>query len=380
MRSKLPNTQTSIFSQMSALAKTHGALNLSQGFPNFKSDPLLIDLVSKAMTEGFNQYAPMPGDVGLREVICDKIYNLYNRQYNPESEITITAGATQAIFTTIAALIHPGDEVIVFTPAYDCYEPAISLQGATTVSVQLKAPAYKVDWQEVSQAVNDKTRMIIVNTPHNPCGSVFSKDDMLTLERLVEAHDLLVLSDEVYEHIIFDAEEHQSAARFDALAQRTIIVASFGKTFHNTGWKMGYCVAPKTLMTEIRKVHQYNVFSVNHPIQKALAQYLLTPSHYLELGSFYQAKRDFFVNGLSETKFNIIPSKGTYFQLLDISELTTLGDVEYARYLTKEHKIASIPTSVFNKDKADHRMLRFCFAKTTATLEQAISILTKIGA
>lgn len=380
MRSKLPNTQTSIFSQMSALAHQHKALNLSQGFPNFKSDPVLLELVSKAMNEGYNQYAPMPGDQKLREVICHKIGSLYGKQYDPSTQITITAGATQAIFTTITALVHPGDEVILFTPAYDCYEPAITLQGATTVSVQLAAPDYRVNWDTVREAITNKTKMIIVNTPHNPCGSVFSQSDMQQLEQLALANDLLVLSDEVYEHIIFDQLAHQSAARFEALSNRSIIVASFGKTFHNTGWKMGYCVAPTALMNEIRKVHQYNVFSVNHPVQKALSEYLQTPAHYTDLGAFYQAKRDLFLDRLKGTKFKVLPSKGTYFQLVDISELTAMGDVEYAHFLTKKHKIASIPTSVFNKNQEDHRMLRFCFAKTTETLEQALEILTSISA
>ncbi len=379
MRSKLPNTQVSIFSQMSALAHKHGALNLSQGFPNFKSDPLLLDLVTKAMKDGYNQYAPMPGDLGLREVICNKIHTLYNNKFDPISEVTITAGATQAIFATITALIHPGDEVLIFTPAYDCYQPTIELQGAKAVAIQLAAPAYKVDWQEVAKAITDKTKMVIVNTPHNPCGSVFSKEDMLQLERLAVEHDLMVLSDEVYEHLIFNEAEHQSAARFEALANRSIIVASFGKTFHNTGWKMGYCVARKEIMTEIRKVHQFNVFSVNYPIQKALAEYLIDPTTYLGLGAFFQTKRDLFLEGLNGTTFKVLPSKGTYFQLVDISELTDMSDVEYAIYLTEHHKLASIPTSVFNRGQEDHRMLRFCFAKTTETIEQAIAILRQVG-
>ena len=379
MRSKLPLTQTSIFTQMSVMAHKNGALNLSQGFPNFNSDPVLLELVTKAMKDGYNQYAPMPGDMGLREAICDKLESLYKTKYDPVDEVTITAGATQAIFTTITALVHPGDEVLIFTPAYDCYQPAIELQGAKAIPIQLKAPAYKVDWQQVANAITAKTKMVIVNTPHNPCGSIFLESDMLELERLANKHDLLVLSDEVYEHIIFDKAKHQSVARFASLAKRSVIVASFGKTFHNTGWKMGYCVAPKQLMTEIRKVHQFNVFSVNHPIQKALAEYLKNPWTYLSLGDFYQSKRDLFLEGLNGTLFKALPSRGTYFQLVDISQLTDLSDIAYAKQLTQEHKLATIPTSVFNQGQEDHRMLRFCFAKTTETIEQAITILKKIG-
>lgn len=378
MISKLPNAQTSIFSVMSALAAEHNALNLSQGFPNFKSDPYLIELVNKAMCDGYNQYAPMPGDPGLREAITNMVESSYHGSYNPDSEVTITAGATQAIYTAITALVHPGDEVIIFTPAYDCYEPTIKLQQAKVVPIQLEAPAYKVDWDRVKEAINEKTRMIVINSPHNPCGSVFSDHDMQRLEKLVVSNNLLVLSDEVYQHILFDGKTHQSAASIPSLQARTVITASFGKTFHNTGWKMGYCLAPEELMREIRKVHQFNVFSVNNPIQRALATYLEQPEHYTKLNSFYQEKRDLFLEVIKNSRFRAIPCSGTYFQLLDISEITQENDVKFAKRLTEEHKIAAIPTSVFNQHQEDHRMLRFCFAKTQETLERAGEILSAI--
>ncbi len=281
MISKLPAVTTSIFAVMSKMATEYHAINLSQGYPNFKSDPILIDLVNKAMEDGHNQYAPMPGDLRLREMISQKTQILQNRIYNIETEITVTAGATQAIFTAIAAIINKDDEVIIFTPAYDCYKPSIELFGGLTIPIQLKSPTYSVDWSEVEDKITTKTKLVVINTPHNPSGMIFSENDMLQLQSLAEKYNLLVLSDEVYEHIIFDGNTHFSAARFPALASRTFITASFGKTFHNTGWKMGYCLAPENLMVEFKKVHQYNVFSVNNPIQKALAKYLEKPERYL---------------------------------------------------------------------------------------------------
>lgn len=376
--SKLPNVGTSIFSVMSALANEHNALNLSQGFPNFKSDQTLIDLVSNAMNSGYNQYTPMAGIIELRVAIATKFNLLYDTSYNPDSEITVTAGATQAIFTIISAFIRPNDEVLIFRPAYDCYEPAIELNGGKTISVQLKAPDYKVDWNEVKKLINSKTKMVIINTPQNPSGTVFSKDDMLKLQELLKGTDIILLSDEVYEHIIFDGEQHQSACLFPDLKSRSFIVASFGKTFHNTGWKVGYCCAPKELMQEFQKGHQFNVFCVNHPMQKAFAEYLKAPNHYLKLSEFYQRKRDFFLNLIKESRFKMTPSKGTYFQVLDYSEITTENDVEFAKRLTIEHKIASIPMSVFNQNEADYKVLRFCFAKTDETLKEAADILCRI--
>ncbi|MEO9076998.1 MAG: methionine aminotransferase [Gelidibacter sp.] len=376
--SKLPNVGTNIFTIMSALANKNKALNLSQGFPNFKSDQKLIDLVTNAMNSNYNQYAPMAGSLELRVAITNKFEQLYNTSYHPDSQITITAGATQAIFTIISAFIRPNDEVIMFKPAYDCYEPAIELNGGKPISIQLEAPHYKVDWTEVSKKITSKTKMVIINTPQNPSGTIFSEEDMLKLEQLLEGTDIILLSDEVYEHIIFDGEKHQSACLFPDLKSRSFIVASFGKTFHNTGWKMGYCCAPKELMTEFQKVHQFNVFCANHPIQKALADYLQEPEHYLQLPTFYQRKRDLFLSLIKDSRFKFVPAEGTYFQALEYSNITTENDVDFAKRLTIDHKIASIPLSVFNTDNLDHRTLRFCFAKTDDTLREAAAILNRI--
>lgn len=376
--SKLPNVTTSIFTVMSALANKHKAINLSQGFPNFKSDSTLLNLVSKAMTNGFNQYAPMSGNADLNKAISKKFELLYSSSYHPEKEITITAGATQAIFTAISAFVAKDDEVIIFKPAYDCYQPAIELFGGKTIAIQLKAPNYEVDWNDVRQKISSKTKMIIINTPHNPSGTLFSEQDMLTLQEITKDTNIIILSDEVYEHIIFDNEKHQSVCLFSDLKQRSLVVASFGKTFHNTGWKMGYCCAPKELMEEFRKVHQFNVFSVNHPMQKALAEYIETPNHYLQLPSFYQEKRDLFLSLIKESRFEFIPAKGTYFQSLNYAKITNEYDVDFAKKLTIEHKVASIPLSVFNENGLDEKMLRFCFAKTDETLKKAAEILNNI--
>lgn len=376
--SKLPNVKTTIFTIMSKLAKDNNAINLSQGFPDFNSDPKLIELVTKAMKNNFNQYAPMQGVLELREQISVKFDKLYNTSYHPESEITITVGATQAIFTIISTFIHENDEVIIFKPAYDCYEPAIELHKGKPVLVQLQAPNYKVDWNEVKQLINDKTKMIIINTPHNPSGTVLNKDDMLALQNLVKGTNIIILSDEVYEHIIFDKAKHQSVCLFPTLKERSFICASFGKTFHNTGWKMGYCAAPESLMHEFRKVHQFNVFCVNHPMQIAFAAYLKRPNNYLNLNSLYQEKRDFFINAIQGSRFKCIPSSGTYFQLLDYSNISKESDIKFAEKLAKEHKLAAIPISVFNIKNEDYKMLRFCFAKKKETLEKAAEILCKI--
>ncbi|WP_452225674.1 methionine aminotransferase [Lacinutrix chionoecetis] len=376
--SKLPNVGTTIFSVMSALANKHNAINLSQGFPNFKSDPKLIELVTKAMQANYNQYAPMPGNMQLREAIANKMNLLYNSSYNPETEITVTAGATQAIYTIISAFIRQDDEVIIFRPAYDCYEPAVEINGGETISMQLHAPDYIIDWREVENKFSAKTKMIIINTPQNPSGSVFSKADMLALEELTTNSNCIVLSDEVYEHIIFDGLQHQSICKFPYLKARSFITASFGKTFHNTGWKVGYCCAPKVLMDEFRKVHQFNVFSVNHPTQKALADYLKEPNNYLELSQFYQEKRDLFLNLIKGSRFKFSPAKGTYFQVLDFSEITQENDVAFAKKLTVENGIASIPLSVFNDNNRDDKVLRFCFAKTEETIKQAADIINNI--
>lgn len=376
--SKLPNTSTSIFAVMSKLSSEENAINLAQGYPDFPTSPKLIELVNKAMKEGFNQYAPMPGIYSLREAISDKIETLYGMSYDPETEITVTAGATQAIYTIITSLVQKDDEVIIFAPAYDCYDPTIRLNGGKTVELELKAPDFKVDWEEVKAVISEKTSMIIINTPHNPTGSVLSQQDMLTLQELVKDTKIMILSDEVYEHLIYDGLEHQSIARFPELAERSFLVASFGKTFHSTGWKMGYCAGPSALMKEFRKVHQFNVFSVNHPVQKALAAYLEDKEHYVSLPKFFQAKRDLFLDAIKDSKFSFTPSAGTYFQLLDFSGISKESDLELAKKWTRERKLASIPVSAFYNKRTDHKVLRFCFAKSDETLLKGARILNAI--
>lgn len=378
IKSKLPKVGTTIFTVMSQLANEQNAINLSQGFPDFESSKELSNLVMEAMNKGLNQYAPMPGLISLREQIAIKTENLYGVNYHPESEITITAGATQAIYTAIAAMVHEGDEVIIFTPAYDCYEPSIELNGGKPVFVQMNAPDYSINWEQVKKLINQRTKMIIINTPHNPTGTVLSNEDMQALEKIVSDTDIVVISDEVYEHIIFDGEQHQSAALFPGLAERSFIISSFGKTFHNTGWKLGYCIAPKNLMIEFRKAHQFVVFCVNHPMQYALAEYIKNESNYLELSSFYQQKRDYFNSLIKDSRFEILPSKGTYFELLSYKNITNMVDTEYAIELTQKHKIASIPVSVFYHQKLDEKVLRFCVAKKEETLLRAAEILNKV--
>ena len=376
--SKLPNTGTSIFAVMSKLAADCNAINLSQGFPDFNCDEELIALVYKYMKEGKNQYAPMAGLISLREVIADKITSMHGTKYDPESEITITAGGTQAIYTAISAIIRDGDEVIIFEPAYDCYQPAIEMNGGTTVYLQLKAPTYSIDWNQVKKVITHRTRMIIINTPHNPTGSIMTADDMRMLEKITENTNIVIISDEVYEHIIFDNHQHESVSRFPKLAERSYIISSFGKTFHTTGWKTGYCVAPKNLMVEFRKVHQFLVFCVNSPIQYALADYLKDKNNYINLNSFYQNKRDYFIKQIKNSKFEIIPCGGTYFQLLSYKKLSKEKDTDYAIRLTKEFGIASVPISVFYHETIDNHVLRFCFAKKEETLDKAAEILNKI--
>ncbi|MUU78581.1 methionine aminotransferase [Winogradskyella endarachnes] len=377
-QSKLPNVGTTIFTVMSALANEYNAINLSQGFPNYPSSQKLNDLVTNAMTNGYNQYAPMAGNLDLRLAVAHKYELLYKSTYHPEKEITITAGATQAIYTIISAFVRPNDEVIIFKPAYDCYQPAIELNGGKTIPIQLYAPNYNVNWDEVASKITSKTKMIIINSPHNPSGTIWSKDDLLQLQKLTKDTNIIVLSDEVYEHIVFDDAQHQSACLFTGLKQRSFITASFGKTFHNTGWKIGYCCAPDYLMEEFRKVHQFNVFSVNHPAQKGIADYMQDEETYLGLNTFFQRKRDLFLSLISESRFKFQPSKGTYFQVLDYSEIADEYDVDFAKRLTKDYKIASIPLSVFNENNKDDKVLRFCFAKTDKTLVDAAEILCKI--
>jgi methionine aminotransferase len=378
IQSRLPGIGTSIFAVMSKMATEHGAINLSQGFPDFQVDPVIIDLVHRFMKEGHNQYAPMPGAPALRNVIAEVLSKTYNQSIHPETDITVTAGGTEALYATIAAFVHEGDEVIVFDPAYDSYDPAIRLNGGVPVHINLHYPEFSIDWEEVRSRITPRTRMILINTPHNPSGAVLSSHDLHKLEEIAEEHDLLVLSDEVYERIIFDDIRHESVLHYPVLAKRSIAIFSFGKTFHATGWKIGYAVAPEKLSAEIRKTHQFITFAVNTPVQLALAEYMRNPDHYLHLGNFYQRKRDYFLQGIKGSSFEPIECHGSYFQTLSYRSITNLPDKEMAIDLVKNHAIASIPVSVFYNDKTDNRLLRFCFAKNEATLDQAISILRKL--
>jgi len=378
INSKLPNVGTTIFTTMSKLAAETGAVNLGQGFPGFAMDKRLGKLVEKYIAMDFNQYAPMPGIIELRKVLSSKIGKLYGHTYDPDSEITITAGGTQAIYTAITALVHEDDEVILFAPAYDCYAPAVELNGGKCVWLELSYPDYKVNWEHVKKVINHRTRMIVINSPHNPTGSCMSDEDMQKLEKLIAGTDIILLSDEVYEHIIFDGAQHQSIARFPKLASQSLCVFSFGKTFHNTGWKMGYIGGPAELMAEFRKVHQFNVFSCNTPVQYALAEYMEDENTYASLPAFYEKKRDFFIETITGSRFSYVPSAGTYFQSLCYEGMFEEKDVELAVRLTKEFGIASIPCSVFYPDHLDEKVLRFCFAKEDETLEKAGAILRRI--
>ena len=378
IRSKLPQVGTTIFTTMSGLAHKHGAINLSQGFPGFSISEALISLVNKYMIQGKNQYAPMAGVQELREEISALQREFYAANYDPDSEITITAGATQGIYTTISALVHPGDEVIMFSPAYDCYSPAVEVNGGKSVFVELNSTDYSIPWEEVKQAISEKTRMILVNSPHNPTGAVWTAKDLEKLEELVAGTGIIVLSDEVYAHIIYDQVKHVSVASSNKLRDQSIIVHSFGKTFHATGWKMGYVLAPEYLMQEFRKVHQYLVFSVNTPVQYALAEYIQNRNNIHELSSFYQEKRDYFLSLIKDSKFEFTPASGSYFQLLSYRNITEENDVELAKNWTVEKGIASVPISVFYPKLTDNKVLRFCFAKENEVLEKAAEILCKI--
>jgi methionine transaminase len=378
IQSKLPKIGTTIFTVMSALAREHNAINLSQGFPDFGCSPLLLELAQKHMNAGFNQYAPMQGVLPLRERIAEIMMNCYAANYDPDSEITITAGATQGIYTSIAAFISKGDEVIVFEPAYDCYVPAIEVHGGIAVPLQLAYPGFTIDWEAVKQKVNERTRMIIINTPHNPSGTVLNESDLKQLQDLVAGKNILVVSDEVYEHMAFDGKPHQSVARYEVLRKQSLIISSFGKTVHTTGWKIGYVAAPKELMTEFRKVHQFLVFAVNHPFQLALSDFLADKNNYLELKNFYQKKRDHFQKLIAASRFQIEPCTGTYFQLLNYKNISEEKDTDFAIRLTKEKKLAAVPLSVFYGRASDNKLLRFCFAKKNETLEQAAEIINAL--
>lgn len=376
--SRLPNVGTTIFTVMSALAAEHQAVNLGQGFPDFHCDPQLIDAVTRAMQAGHNQYPPMAGVPALRQAVASKIEALHAHQYCPNAEITITAGATQAILTAILACVQPGDEVIVLEPCYDSYVPNIALAGGVVVRVPLTPGSFRPDFAKIAAAITPRTRLLIINTPHNPSATVWTADDMRTLEELLAPTDVLLISDEVYEHMVFDGAEHQSAARFAGLAERAFIVSSFGKTFHVTGWKVGTVAAPAAMTAEFRKVHQFNVFTVNTPMQYGLADYLQNPAPYLQLPAFYQAKRDLFRQGLEGSRLKLLPSTGSYFQCVDISAVSDLNEADFCQWLTREIGVAAIPLSAFYGDGFDQRVVRFCFAKKDETLRAAIERLRKL--
>lgn len=374
-QSKLGNTGTSIFAVMTQMANEYKAINLSQGFPDFEVSAELVDLVNFYLQKGENQYAPMAGVPLLRRAICQKAKNFQGLEYDPDTEVTVTVGATQAISTAITTLVHPGDEVLVFEPAYDSYIPMVELQGAKAVSIELKAPLFLPDWDEVRRAVTSKTRAIIVNTPHNPCGSIFSLDDIDELASIVKEHDLYVISDEVYEHIVFDGSQHRSPASHPDLVDRTFIISSFGKTFHATGWKCGYCLAPEELSREFRKVHQFMVYSVCTPVQYAFAEFLQDEQNYLQVGALYQQKRDFLIEGLVGSSFKLTAAAGSYFQLLDFSGFHTGSGVSLAEKLVKEKGVALIPLEPFYRDFKAPPYIRICFAKEDQTLKSGINCL-----
>ncbi len=378
LTSRLPQVGTTIFSVMSALASEHGALNLSQGFPDFDAPAELLSLLDQHARAGHNQYAPMTGVPVLREAIAAKVSTLYGAQYDVDAEITVTAGATQAIFTAVAALVHPGDEVIVFTPVYDSYAPSVELQGGKVVYAHLTLPDYRPDWDEVARLITPRTRMIILNSPHNPTGTVWTAEDMAQLEALVKDTDIVLLSDEVYEHMVFDQARHESVLRYPGLAERSLVVSSFGKTYHITGWKVAYCLAPRELMAEFRKAHQFIVFTVHAPSQYALADFMKKPGWYDQLKALYQGKRDIFRQALAGSRFELLPCQGTYFQCVKYAAISDEGDRAFVERLTREHGVAAIPVSAFYPDGADHGVIRFCFAKSAATLEQALERLIKL--
>ena len=379
LESKLPHVGTTIFTVMSALAAECGAINLSQGFPDYDGPPALKEAVKRRIDDGFNQYPPMAGVAPLREAVAAKVLACYGAKVCPETEVTITPGATEAIYCAVTAVARPGDEVILFDPAYDCYEPAVTLAGAVPVRLPLLPPAYRIDWQRVSDAITPRTRMIVVNSPHNPTGTVLDREDLATLSELAERHDLLVCSDEVYEHLIFDGRRHESVLRHPALAARSFAISSFGKTYHVTGWKTGYCVAPPALTAELRRVHQFVTFVGITPIQLGLAEFMRAhPEHIEGLPDFYQRKRDLFVQAIAGSGFQTTPSAGTYFQLADYSALSDLPDREFCQWLTREVGVAAIPVSVFYERPPDARIVRFCFCKNDDTLRAGAARLSAL--
>jgi len=382
LRSRLPNVGTTIFTVMSALASETGAVNLGQGFPDFACDPALPQAVTDAMAAGHNQYPPMPGVPALRQAMAAKMHALYGRSVDANTEVTVTAGATQAILTIVLAVVHPGEEVIVLEPCYDSYVPNIELAGGVVVRVPLIPGTFRPNFDAIAQAITPRTRAIIINSPHNPSGTVWSDADMRRLQDILAPTKVLLISDEVYEHMVFDGQQHQSAARFPALAERAFIVSSFGKTYHVTGWKVGTVVAPAALTAEFRKVHQFNVFTVNTPMQHALAAHMANPAPYLELSAFYQRKRDLFREGLSNTRFGLLPSEGTYFQCVSIGDLAVperdLPEADFCQWLTREIGVAAIPLSAFYGQGFDQKVIRFCFAKKDDTLQTALQRLSRL--
>ncbi|SER19353.1 methionine aminotransferase [Pedobacter rhizosphaerae] len=378
IQSKLPGVSTTIFTVMSKLAAEHQAINLSQGFPDYSCDPKLMELVDKAMKDGYNQYAPMPGAMALKEAIAGKVESLYKTKYNPDTEITVTAGGTQAIFTAIAAIINPGDEVIIFEPAYDSYAPTVKLFGGLVKTYELAPPNYEIDWDMVKKLFTANTRMIILNSPQNPTGSILSPADLQALIKLTKGTDILILSDEVYEHLVYDEQKHQSVMLYPELRERSFIIASFGKLLHATGWKLGYCLAPEKLTREFRKVHQFNVFSVNSPMQQAIANYISEPSNYNGITNFFQQKRDYFRSLLADSKFELLPCKGSYFQCASYGHISDEKDTDFSIRLLKEFGVATIPVSAFYQKATDHKIIRFCFAKEDSTLALAAEKLIKV--
>jgi methionine transaminase len=378
LRSKLPATGTSIFSVMSALAQAHGAVNLGQGFPDYDIDPVLIDLVTEAMRAGHNQYPLSPGVMALREAIAAKVLRLYGRAYDPGNEVTVTTGATQGLFTTIQALAHAGDEVIVFEPAYDSYIPAIRLAGATPVPLPLTVPGYDIDWAAVVRAMTPRTRMILINTPNNPGTGILSPNDLAQLAAITRGKDIVIVSDEVYEHMVYDGARHESLARNDELAARSVVIGSFGKTFHATGWKVGYALAPPEITAEIRRVHQFTVFTVNSAVQHGLAGFLSEPARYEGLPAFFTAKRDLLRSALEDTPLDLLPCRGSYFQLATYARVSAEPAAEFAQRLVREFGVATIPLSAFYQDGTDHRVIRLCFAKRDETILAAAERLRKL--
>ena len=378
LQSKLPGLGLTIFAVMSQLAVKHKAINLSQGFPDFDTYPELISLVEKHMREGHNQYAPMQGVMPLRERIAQKVSDLYGAQYDPLTEITITSGATESVFAAISAVVNKDDQVIIFEPAYDAYAPIVHLNGGIPVYLQLKFPDYHIDWDEFEQSLNRRTRLVILNYPHNPTGAVLTKEDISNLIRMTENTETFIVSDEAYEHIIFDGRQHESMARYPQLARRSFVICSFGKTYHTTGWKIGYCLAPEPLSVELQKIHQYLTFASNTPVQMAYAEFMDNKDLYLNLPSFYQQKRDLFLNLIEKSRFRPLPCHGTYYQMLDYSQISHKSDIEFAKQLTSEHGVAAIPPSSLYHQQMDHKVLRFCFAKKSETLENAADKLCRI--